>query len=103
MTGLEAIMVGIVTALLILTPAGVILLRPVFKKLAEYLEAAAAEKRSGVGSRRELSDLRAAIERLEGRVDAAHDRIESRLSLTEERVDFQEKLLTDRTRSDSGG
>lgn len=100
MTGVEAILTGVLTALLILTPAGVVLLRPVFKKLADYLEAAAAEKRRGGASQGELAELRAILERLEARVDASHDRLDSRLSLSEERLEFQEKLLAERTRDD---
>jgi hypothetical protein len=96
MTGIEALMAGIVTVLLILTPAGVILLRPVVKKLADYLEAAAAEKRGGGASRDDLAEIRAALERLETRVDHTQDRLESRLSLSEDRLDFQEKLLSER-------
>ncbi|NIP83314.1 MAG: hypothetical protein GWM90_30450 [Gemmatimonadetes bacterium] len=95
MTSIEAIMSGILGTLLILTPAAVILLRPVFRRLGDYLEAAAAEKRRGANGR-ELTEMRAALERFESRLTLTEERLDSRLSLTEERVDFQEKLLSDR-------
>jgi hypothetical protein len=99
MTGIEALLVGIVTSLLFLVPAGVILLRPVSKRLGDYLEAAAAAKRGASGG--ELTAIRSALERLEARVAVTEERLEARLSLTEERLDFQEKLLSDRPSTDS--
>lgn len=84
MTEIEAIMTGIIGTLLIITPAAVILLRPLTRKLADYLVAAAEEKRAGAAGP-QLEDLRTAV-----------DRLESRLALTEERLNFQERLLADR-------
>lgn len=84
MTEMEAILTGIISVLLIITPAAVILLRPLTKKLGDYLVAAAAEKRVGATSP-QLQDLRNVV-----------DRLESRLALTEERLNFQERLLADR-------
>jgi hypothetical protein len=98
MTGIEALLVGIVACLLFLVPAGVILLRPVSKRLGDYLEAAAAAKRGASGG--ELTALRSALERLEARVAVTEEQLEARLSLTEERLDFQEKLLSDRSPTD---
>ena len=102
MTAIEAVLVGIVTCLLILVPAGVILLRPIFKRLGDYLEAASAAKRSG-GSEGELAAMRAALERLEARLAVSEERLETRLSLNEDRLDFQEKLLSDRSAMGSVG
>jgi hypothetical protein len=84
-TEIEAIMTGIIGPLLIVTPAAVILLRPLTKKLADFLVAAAEEKRAGAAGPR-LEDLRTVV-----------DRLESRLALTEERLSFQERLLADRS------
>jgi hypothetical protein len=96
MTGFEALLAGIVTCLLILVPAGVILLRPVFKRLGDYLEAAAAAKRGGVPEG-ELAAMRSALERLDARLAVTEERLETRISLSEERLDFQEKLLSERS------
>lgn len=84
MTEIEAIMTGIIGTLLIITPAAVILLRPLTKKLADFLVAAAEEKRAGAAGP-QLENLRTAM-----------DQLESRLALTEERLNFQERLLADR-------
>lgn len=102
MSSIEAVLTGIVASLLILVPAGVILLRPVFKRLGDYLEAAAAAKRSGA-SAGELAAIRSALERLEARLAVTEERLETRLSLSEDRLDFQEKLLSERSGTERPG
>jgi hypothetical protein len=96
MTNLEVLLMGIVTSLIILVPAGVILLRPISKRLGDYLEAAAASKRRGAPEG-ELAAMRSALERLETRLAVTEERLDTRLSLNEDRLDFQEKLLSERS------
>lgn len=70
----------VVIVVLTLTIGGVILLRPISKRLAELLEVYARDKGSGV--ERELRRTREVIETMD-----------ARLRLMEERQDFTEKLL----------
>jgi hypothetical protein len=81
MDGLEFIAPMIVSVTLIVTTGGVILLRPLSKRLAELLQAMTREKLSPT-EEKELAQLRAH--------SAA---MESRLALVEERLAFTEALL----------
>lgn len=87
---------GLVAATFILTVGGVILLRPVTKRLGHLLEAIAAEKEQGHPRMEEhLARIRAHLE--------AQD---DRLSLLEERVEFTERLVEGREEEalpDGGG
>lgn len=67
----------------VLTCGGVILLRPISKRLSDVLEAYAREKSSGADT--ELRRVREVIET-----------IDARLKLIEERQDFTERLLEPR-------
>ena len=76
----EVIAPMVVAILLILSIAGVILLRPISKRLGDVLEAYAKEKDSG--TTRELRQIRELFETMD-----------QRLRLMEERQDFTEKIL----------
>ncbi len=76
----EVIAPMVVAILLILSIAGVILLRPISKRLGDVLEAYAREKDSG--TTRELRHIRELFETMD-----------QRLRLMEERQDFTEKML----------
>ncbi len=84
---LTILLSGIVTIMLILTVAGVILLRPVSQRLGHLLEAMAREK----NERRGKDELRRFQELL--------DAVESRVSLLEERQDFAEALQGERVKT----
>lgn len=80
---LEILAPMLVTIVLILTVGGVVLLRPLSKRLGELLEVMAREReRPGVG--RELERVREVLETMNGR-----------LALLEERQDFTDALLAD--------
>ena len=72
----------LVAIVLILTTGGVILLRPLSKRLGDLLEAMADERKNPVIGD-DLSHIRAHL-----------DTMSSRLALLEERQDFQEKLMS---------
>lgn len=80
---METIAPMIVAVVLILTVGGVVLLRPLSKRLGDLLEVMAEEKRNPA-----LGDNL-------HRVQEQLDMVASRLSLLEERQDFQERLLAD--------
>lgn len=72
--------------------AGVLILRPVTKRLGLLIEAFARERmtRSGPGS--ELEEVQVA------RITAALDRLNSRMDLIDDRIGFMERLVEDRSR-----
>ena len=77
----------IVMVTLIVTTGGVVLLRPLTKRLVELLEATTREK---------------ANPQVQGDSDVMRDLLEtmnSRLALLEERQDFTERLLTEKSES----
>lgn len=79
----EIIAPMVVTALLILTVGGVILLKPIANKLGHLLEAMARERSEPrIGD--DISRIRELLETMNGRI-----------SLLEERQDFTEALLAD--------
>ena len=83
MNELEIIAPAVVSIVLVLTVGGVILLRPLSKRLGELLEAMVAEKRQGhPGLEAQLGQIR---EQLESQGD--------RLTLLEERLEFTERLV----------
>ena len=74
----------IMTVVLILTVGGVMVLRPIAKRIGDLLELYARDRREG----------------LEGDVSQIRDLLETmnaRLHLMEERQDFTERLLTGKT------
>lgn len=75
----------IVAIVLILTVGGVLILRPLAKRVSELLELYAQEQRSGLHG--EVSQMRELLERMD-----------SRLRLMEERQDFTERLLAESDR-----
>ena len=80
----------LVAIFLIVTTGGVILLRPISKKLGTYLEVLAEERRRAL-------DQKAPIERGDSaRLAAALERIEDRLAQVERNQDFTEKLLAEK-------
>ena len=72
----------LVSLVFILTVGGVVLLRPISKRLAELLELYARERQ--VGASGELRHVRDVLET-----------VNARLQLLEERVDFTERMLDD--------
>ncbi|MBI4544750.1 MAG: hypothetical protein HY703_06130 [Gemmatimonadetes bacterium] len=80
----------IVSVTLIVTIGAVILLRPLSKKLGDFLEAVTLEKQKAGGSRDE------------GLLRQEMARLETRLSVVEERLNFAESLLTGRGPADAG-
>ena len=80
----------IMTVVLILTVGGVVVLRPIAKRIGDLLEVYAKERSDG----------------LEGDVHQIRDLLETmnaRLQLMEERQDFTERLLTGPKRAPDGG
>jgi hypothetical protein len=75
---------------LIVTTGGVILLRPITRKLGSYLEVLAEERR------RALNQQPAVPAADTARLAAALERIEDRLANVEKNQDFTEKLLAER-------
>jgi hypothetical protein len=71
----------VVSVVLILTVGGVVLLRPIAKRLSELVELYAHDRQSGVHS--ELGQMRDLLETMS-----------ARLQLLEERQDFTERLLS---------
>lgn len=76
----EVIAPMVVAILLILTIGGVILLRPISKRIGDLLEVYAREKEGG--ATRELRQIRELF-----------DTMDARMRLIEERQDFTDKLL----------
>ena len=79
----------IMTIVLILTVGGVMVLRPIAKRVGDLLEVYAKERQDG----------------LQGDVHHVRDLLETmnaRLQLLEERQDFTERLLTDKTEKKPG-
>ena len=77
----------IVSIVLFLTVGGVVVLRPISKRIGDLLELYARDKRDG----------------LEGDVSQVRDLLETmnaRLHLIEERQDFTERLLTGKTETE---
>ena len=77
---------------LFVTIGGVLVLRPLSKRLAELLESMARERN------RESPQLEAEFRRMREVMET----MASRLELLEERQDFTERLLTERSRGSSG-
>jgi hypothetical protein len=75
---------------LIVTTGGVILLRPITRKLGSYLEVLAEERRRALNQQPAVSTADTA------RLAAALERIEDRLAHVEKNQDFTEKLLAER-------
>lgn len=87
---LEILAPMLVAIVLILTVGGVVLLRPLSRRLGELLEVMAREREQP---------------RLEGEVERLRDVVETmsgRLALLEERVDFTDALLSDSDRRSLG-
>jgi hypothetical protein len=79
----------IVAVFFIVTTGGVVLLRPITKKLGTYLEVLAEERRRSLEAR--------PVDRGDAaRLASALERIEDRLSHVEKNQDFTEKLLAER-------
>lgn len=72
----------IVAVVLILTVGGVLVLRPLAKRISELLELYAQEQRTGLQG--EVGQMRELLERMD-----------ARLQLMEERQDFTERLLSE--------
>lgn len=87
MNDLEYIVPGVVAVVLLLTAGGVVLLRPLSKRLGELIEAVITEKR------REHPDLEEHLSRIRDQLEAQN----RRLSLLEERIDFTERLVERRS------
>ena len=79
----------VVAVVMTLTIGGVIILRPLSKRVSDLLEVYARDK--GAGVERELRQTRELVETLD-----------ARLRLMEERQDFAEKLLTPSERHPEG-
>ncbi|HSL70290.1 MAG TPA: hypothetical protein VK864_08595 [Longimicrobiales bacterium] len=63
--------------------AGVLVLRPLSKRVAELLAAMAQERRGGGNSQNELAQIRLTLES-----------VNARMALLEDRLDFTERLMT---------
>lgn len=72
----------VVSIVFFVTVGGVILLRPLSKRLGDLLEVMAQERRELPGLEREFTRMREGL-----------DRLEDRLQLLEERQDFTDQLL----------
>lgn len=83
----EMIAPMIVAIVLIVTVGGVLVLRPLAKRVSELLDVYAREQRSGLHG--EVGQLRDVLETMN-----------ARLQLMEERQDFTERLLADPKRGD---
>lgn len=83
MNDLEYIVPGVVAIVLLLTAGGVVLLRPLSKRLGELMEAMIAEKRE------ERPGLEEHLSRIRDLLETQNDR----LTLLEERVEFTERLI----------
>lgn len=77
----EAVAPMIVAIVLFITVGGVLVLRPISKRVGDLLEAMAREKRSGLEN--DVSQMRDLLETMN-----------ARLQLMEERQDFTERLLS---------
>lgn len=77
----------IVAVVLILTVGGVLILRPLAKRVSELLELYAQEQRTGLQG--EVGQMRELLER-----------VDARLQLMEERQDFTERLLSEPRRGE---
>lgn len=78
---------------LFLVIGGVLILRPVTKKLGLLIEALAKERMSGHAHERALDPVQ-----LE-RITTALDRLNSRMDTIDDRMGFMERLVEDRPRS----
>ena len=86
---LEILAPMVITVVLILTVGGVMLLRPISKRVGDLLEVYARERQEG----------------LQGEVQQVRDLLETltaRLELLEDRQDFAERLLTGKREQDKG-
>lgn len=88
----ESIAPMIVAVTLILTTGGVVLLRPLAKRLGAYLDQATQEKVRGADPHQAQTD-----ERLVQLLEA----MDSRLGRLEERVNFTEAMLLSRSRAEA--
>jgi hypothetical protein len=82
----------LVPIVLFMSIAGVMILRPVTKRLGLLLEALAKERMVGPGPGRALDD--AQLERITN----ALERLNNRLDLVDDRVAFMERLVEDKPR-----
>lgn len=73
---------------LILTTGGVILLRPISKRLGTYLELLADERRARLNPAAKPTDT--------ARIVALLENMEERIARIEDRQEFTDRLLTDR-------
>lgn len=80
----------IVGVVFILTTGGVLILRPIAKRVSELLEVMAREKQSGLES--DVAQIRDLLETMN-----------ARLQLMEERQDFTERLLAGEKRKEQIG
>ena len=79
----ESIAAMVVSVVFFLSIAGVILLRPISKRLGSLVEAMAEEKRGG------LPKVKDQLDQMRQLLEAQHER----LTLMEERLDFTENLV----------
>lgn len=79
---MDDLMIALVSITFFLSVAGVIILRPISKRLGEYLLEAQLERKGGRVEAVELERIRGVLEQMNGR-----------LELLEQRVDFTERLL----------
>ncbi len=79
----------IVFVTLFLTVGGVILLRPIVRRLGEFLEVLISEKRGQQQSLQAPASPGVGVQRLE-------ERLEQRLERLEERLEFTEQMLSSR-------
>jgi hypothetical protein len=79
---MEDVMVGLVSITFFLSVAGVIILRPITRRLGEYLLESRLDRRGSRLEESELARIRGLLERMNGRLD-----------LLEDRLDFTERLL----------
>jgi len=76
----------------IVTVGGVILLRPLMKKLGDFLEVLAAERRASLSEK--------PVDRVEAaRIVTLLEQVDQRLSHLEDRAEFTDKLLAERPRN----
>jgi hypothetical protein len=73
---MEELMVDLVAITFFLSVAGVIILRPITKRLGEYLLKARLERGGGRLEEPELARIRGLLERMNGRLDLREDRID---------------------------
>jgi hypothetical protein len=88
----EAEMEALIPIVLFMCLAGVLILRPVSKKLGLLLEALAKERMGQVARPAALDDVQ-----LE-RITVVLDRLNNRLDLVDDRITFVERLVEERPR-----